>query len=310
MDIMIVTNSGYLGAAYVLLYSLFENHMDRDMDIYLPYEDITEQELQELDGFVSSYSGKKLFPLYVGDEFKNKVSSRSGINIETYYRIVGAKLLPETVNRILYLDVDMVIKGRLDPLYDMDITGHPFVVCEDIYGKINNFHEINKERLGIPFEYTYFNAGVMLYNMEYLRNTNEIDRILENVYENYERYVYNDQDVMNELYYRELLYVGWDEYNCPPAWYYLDKESLKRNQLVFATYELLQDKQSEEQLIANYQNVTRQILDNARIVHYLGDTKPWSKTRKATKLYDMFDEIYYSYKNEFEEKWGNIRHGK
>lgn len=292
MNIMIVTNSKYLEPTYVMLYSLFINHAQISMDIYLPYEDLSGQELIELQEFVGGFSGKKLYPLYVGTAFKQRVVSRSGINVETYYRILGIDLLPQNIERILYLDVDMVIKGSLMNLYQMDIENHPFVVCEDIYGKINGFHEENKCRLGIPEKDTYFNAGVMLYNLSYLRQGDEASRMLEAIYENYERYLYNDQDVMNELYYDKLLYVGWDEYNCPPAWYFIDKMSLMAGELKFADYNLLQNVADWDRFLEQYQNVTLQIYENARIIHYMGNTKPWSATRESTKVYDIFDEIY------------------
>lgn len=292
MNIMIVTNSKYLEPTYVMLYSLFINHAQISMDIYLPYEDLSGQELIELQEFVEGFPGKKLYPLYVGTAFKQRVVSRNGINVETYYRILGIDLLPSEIERILYLDVDMVVKGSLMDLYQMDIENHPFAVCEDIYGKINGFHEANKRRLGIPEEYSYFNAGVMLYNVSYLRAHDAASRMLEAIYKDYTRYEYNDQDVMNELYYDKLLYVGWDEYNCPPAWYYVDKPELLNGRLKFADYEVLQNISDYEKFVSTYQNLTQEIYENAKIIHYLGDTKPWSVTRNQAAIYDMFDKAY------------------
>ena len=234
MNIMIVTNSAYLKSTYIMLYSLFLQHHQEKMNIYLPYEDISENELAELTAFVESYAGKKIYPLYVGEEFKTKVHSRNGINVETYYRILGINLLPESVERTLYLDVDMVIRGSLNALYETKLGNAAFAVCEDIYGIINGFHAANKRRLLIPEEYSYFNAGVMLYNVKFLRDTGAVEKILDNIYQNYERYEYNDQDVMNEMYYDNLVYVGWDEYNCPPVWCYLNKEKIEQGVLEFA----------------------------------------------------------------------------
>lgn len=292
MNIMIVTNSRYLKYAYICMFTLFECHPHETIDIYLPYEDLTEKELEEFGAFVASFSNKKLFPLYVGDEFKKRVISRNGIGVETYYRILGIDLLPAELDRILYMDVDMVVRGSLSDLYNMKIEGHPFVVCEDIYGKINGFHEANKKRLSIPDNYSYFNAGVMLYNLEYLRDTDAAATMLDCIYNNYERYEYNDQDVMNELYYDKLIYAGWDEYNCPPAYYYVDKAALSKGLLKFADYNEIRKMSEKPELLDNYVNITSQIYDNARIVHYLGDTKPWSKTREAARVYDIFDAAY------------------
>lgn len=306
MNIMIVTNSKYLEAAYVMLTSLFLHHIEDKIDIYLPYEDLNEHELTELQQFVEAIPRKKIYPFFIGGEFKQQVSSNSGISIETYYRILGINLLPEDVDRILYLDVDMVIKGSLWDLYNKEIGEHPFVVCEDIFGKINGFCEENKGRLGIPKPYLYFNAGVMLFNVCYIKEHNLVEEMLQSIYQNYARYLYNDQDVMNELYYNKVIYVGWNEYNCPPAWYYLNKERLGKGILEFADYGTLQVKSKEPVFIDEYQNITREIYDNAKIIHYLGDTKPWSITREDASLYEIFDRAYQVYYKQFLELYKEI----
>ena len=58
-----------------------------------------------------------------------------------------------------------------------------------------------------------------------------------------------------------------------------------------------------ELMLQKYQNVTRQLYENAKIIHYLGNTKPWSATREQSMLYEMFDEAYeqtvYMMKNDF-----------
>lgn len=311
MNVMILSNSTYLKHTYTMLYSLFVNHPDEPMDIYMPYEDMTEMELADLSSYVESFMGKRLHPLYVGDEFKQKVTVRNGLGVETYYRILGIHLLPEDIDRILYLDSDMIIKGSLKSLYETDITDAAFAVCEDIFGIINGFHEANKYRMNIPKEYSYFNAGVMLYNLEYLRKVNAAEAMLNRIYENYEHYEYCDQDVMNEMFYDRLVYVGWDEYNCPPIWCYINKNKLADGVLEFADYNQIREfSETPEILHEKYQNITRQIYENAKIIHYLGDTKPWSKTREDGRLYQIFDEAYSQYAGRMKAKGIMLSEGK
>ncbi len=293
MNLMIVTNTKYLPYTYVMLFSLFQTHSGTEIDVYLPYEDLADAEITALSAFCAVFPGKKLYPLYVGTAFKEQVQSRNGINVETYYRILGLKLLPESVERILYLDVDMVIKGSLMPLYHTDLTGKAFAVCEDIFGKINGFHEANKRRLSIPPQYSYFNAGVMLFNLALLREEQAADRMLENIYRDYERYEYNDQDVMNEMYFDRLSWAGWDMYNCPPCHFYLDKAASAAGELVFADYDRMKAMGDDpETFLDQYLNLTEQIYAQAAVIHYLADTKPWSRTRKEATVYGIFDRAY------------------
>lgn len=294
MNIMIVTNSRYMKTTIVMLYSLFLNEPG-ELCVYLPYEDIRTDELERLSHFVTSFPGKKLVPLYVGTQFKEMVASRNGIMVETYYRIIGWGMLPETVDRILYLDVDIVVQKSLRDLYDLDLGDRLFAVCEDIFGRINGFHEGNKRRLGIPEHLSYFNAGVMLVNVKALREGGEVDRILAQVYRDYERYEYNDQDVLNEMYMDRLIYVGWDRFNCPPAWYYLDQEAAQAGRLEFASYdEIRAYRETPEVFQEKYTNLTPQIAKEAAIIHHLADTKPWNDHRKEGSVYEYFDQCYYA----------------
>ena len=43
--------------------------------------------------------------------------------VQIYYRLAAPLLLPEALNRILYLDVDTVILNSLEPLYTSDFAG-------------------------------------------------------------------------------------------------------------------------------------------------------------------------------------------
>lgn len=294
MNVMIVTNSRYLKPAVVMLYSLFLQEQG-EVTVYLPYEDLTKDELFGLARFVESFPGKRLVPLYVGTSFKEEVASRNGIMVETYYRIIGWGMLPQEVEKILYLDVDLVIQKPLRDLYGTDLGDRLFAVCEDIFGKINGFHEGNKRRLSIPADGNYFNAGVMLVNVSGLRKTGEVEKILKRVYEHYERYEYNDQDVLNEMYQDRLIYVGWDQYNCPPAWYYLNREAAARGALTFAGYDEIREFQkAPERFAADYVNLTEQIAAQAAVIHHLADTKPWGENRREGSVYDYFDRCYYA----------------
>ena len=45
-------------------------------------------------------------------------------------------------------------------------------------------------------------------------------------------------------------------------------------------------------------------MTNAKIIHYLGDTKPWSETRNQAAIYDIFDRAYYDAESELKKYRG------
>lgn len=304
MNILIATNHEYLKYTTVMLYSLFVNN-DIDIAVYLPYTELSEEDINFLNGFISLFSNKTFHPFKISKDFDSKVTSHNGISIETYYRILAIDMLPKELDRILYLDVDMVIQGPLRTLYETDITGHPFAVCEDILGKLNGFHEANKYRMRIPTEYSYFNAGVMLFNLEYLRKNKCAEEIINRVYKNQDKYEYNDQDVLNEMYYDKLVWLPWDKYNCPPGIYMLDQEALKNKQVKFATYGELKELSGEPEIIrTKYIDLSEQVKSNATIIHYMGASKPWSAD-KSSMTFSSFNEVYFKYESYYKDACEN-----
>ena len=294
MNILIATNHEYIKYTTVMLYSLFVNN-DTDIAVYLPYTCLTDEDIQLLKDFIQLFPNKTFHPFMISKDFDEKVTSHNGISIETYYRILAIDCLPMDIDKILYLDVDMVIQGSIQELYNVDITGYPFGVCEDILGILNSFHEANKYRMGIPKEYSYFNAGVMLFNLKYLRENNSAENIINCIYNNQEKYEYNDQDVLNEMYYDKLVWLPWDKYNCPPGIYMLDQEELKNKHVRFATYEELKAiKDNPEIFTTKYLDLSEQMKANATIIHYMGASKPWKADRNSS-TYLSFNEAYYKY---------------
>ena len=141
----------------------------------------------------------------------------------------------------------------------------------------------------------------MLFNLSLLRAENAADKMLDAIYRDYERYEYNDQDVMNELYFDRLAWVGWDLYNCPPCHYYLDKAASAAGRVTFADYEEMKRmNENPQQFLNDHLNLTEQIYEQAAVIHYLADTKPWSATRKPASVYDIFDRAYAFWKAELD----------
>ncbi|HKM34459.1 MAG TPA: glycosyltransferase [Lachnospiraceae bacterium] len=69
-----------------------------------------------------------------------------------------ADLIPEIPDKLLYLDVDIMFNRDIRLLYNTDIEGYEYAAARDHYGKYILNHN-------------YMNAGVLLLNMKYIRET-------------------------------------------------------------------------------------------------------------------------------------------
>lgn len=214
MNISTSLNSRYMRYTYVMLTSLFENQpKDLDIHIYLLQSDLTDEDKIHLQNVVESYGGtlhviqmdRSLFP-------KNCPVSDSW-SLEIYYRLALLDVLPEDVDRLLYLDVDIIVNKSLCEMYFVDFEGNMLCACGDAWkGDIPDVRmEIFREHLEKGF--TYFNSGVMLLNISAMRGKYNLDKYL-NVAEKLEyRMLAPDQDILNYAHWEEVRILDKNKYN-------------------------------------------------------------------------------------------------
>ncbi|MBQ2814129.1 MAG: glycosyltransferase family 8 protein [Akkermansia sp.] len=101
-------------------------------------------------------------------------------------------LLPE-VDKVLYLDGDILVTGDVAALYATDLTEHYMAAVRDMGGEeTRHLHEL----VGVP---QYFNSGVMLLNLEQMRCDELPEKLLRSKLQSPPTWTCMDQDVINDV---------------------------------------------------------------------------------------------------------------
>ena len=162
MRILVTLDEAYLPPLQVLLTSLHVNHPGESMEICLLHDGIPAEPLGAVERQCAQY-GFSLRPVEVdGAVFANAPVTRQYPQA-MYYRLLAPHLLPEGLDRALYLDPDTLVINSLRPLWDLDLAGHLFAAASHT-GKTELVHNLNQVRLKTDRE--YFNSGVLLMNLE------------------------------------------------------------------------------------------------------------------------------------------------
>ena len=66
---------------------------------------------------------------------------------------------PKTLDRILYLDVDIVVIQSLRELYNMDFESNLYIASSHVNERMTH---LNAKRLGLKEDVPYINTGVLL----------------------------------------------------------------------------------------------------------------------------------------------------
>ena len=118
--------------------------------------------------------------------------NREWISVATYYRLKIPEILPQHIEKVLYLDCDIIVEQDLKELWETDISNV-------ILGAVEDCQSIeNSQRLNLPGN--YFNAGVLLINLKELRKIDLMKLSREYLIKNQSVIIYQDQDILNGLF--------------------------------------------------------------------------------------------------------------
>lgn len=212
INILLSVNKKFLEHTEELLVSLLK-YSSKWIDIYLMYveNELTLEDLQHIEKFVESFGNGKIIP--VKFDTKNlegmPVTDDEGnfFGLEAYSRLFCMFKLPKELDKVLYLDADMICTGDIVELYNIDFEDKMWIACRD-----NGIQEKDLKRLSLPLDYEYINSGMLLINLSKIReNYEEIDiaRMIKDVHK---VLIYPDQDFINKMFYDQIKVVN-SKYN-------------------------------------------------------------------------------------------------
>jgi lipopolysaccharide biosynthesis glycosyltransferase len=110
------------------------------------------------------------------------------LNVQTYFRLKIAELLPESVSSLLYLDSDLVVVDSVSELFSEEAQ-EPLMAVEDM--SVSN-HDLEKRNLKC-----YFNAGVLYLPLGIWREQRFGDNLIRHVAPIMD---YADQEILNNFF--------------------------------------------------------------------------------------------------------------
>lgn len=256
MNLLFSLNESYLPPLKVLLQSLFDHHKEETFSIHLLHAGIGEQARNELQEFVDS-EGHTITYYACSSFFKpsDKVAVTRYYTLEMYLWMFAPYILPDSIDRILYLDPDIVCMNECRSFYETDFLDYSFVATNYKY-KTKWIQPFNNLRLRNFDSENYFNSGVVLMNVRKLREKGDPEKIIRAIRDNHPFLILPDQDIFNLLYGQHVLEEDWRIYNMNPKVY----EKLKV---------LFPHKYNKEW-----------IEKSVVFIHFCGKHKPWNERKK------------------------------
>ena len=101
-------------------------------------------------------------------EYVNMVPKvkNSRVSVGAFYKLVMPQVIPQEIEKIIYLDADIIVNLDIKKLYSIDIEDKPLGAATELSNGVYNFRIC---RDGIIKTEDYFNSGVLLINLKMLR---------------------------------------------------------------------------------------------------------------------------------------------
>ncbi|MBW4554039.1 MAG: glycosyltransferase family 8 protein [Aphanocapsa sp. GSE-SYN-MK-11-07L] len=195
------------------------------------------------------------------------------VSIASFYRLLISDILPPEIEKVIYLDCDLIVEGDLEQLWQVNLDENYLLAVRDTW--IPNVScptaKLNYEQLGIAPGSKYFNAGVLVLNLKKWRANQMSPKALQYFKQNLPYIGWYDQGLLNAL-----LVGQWGELD--PRWNFNATSFYDYASENYLPWHESKSMFSEE----TYNNLVR----HPFILHYVSVKKPW--TSRHTPRKDLF----------------------
>lgn len=248
MNILVTLDENYIPYLNVMLVSLLRSNPDEYFSIYLLHSSVREQALTKTRRILGRRGELTAIP--VSDAGLENAPTTSRYPFEIYYRIFAARYLPQQLDRILYLDPDLIVNKPLRELYTIPMKDYFFAAASHT-GPV--LRKLNEVRLDMEEESPYINSGVMLMNLALLRKEQRLEDVFDFIEKKKFLLFLPDQDIISSLYGSRI--------------YPLDTFRYNMTETLFQRYAAF-----EKTIDLDW------VRENSVIIHYCGRNKPWKES--------------------------------
>lgn len=258
MNILCTINKAYIHALITMLKSLINENPNEKIIVYIMNSELDSNDYKKLKEKIKG--NIKFIDIKVDKSDFKKAPVSKRFPVEMYYRLFAYKYLPKHMDRVLYLDPDIIIINSLKKLYNSNFEDKLILACTHIKGLIKIYNNL---RLNIDKKSPYINSGVLLINLKLMREEVSEEYIFDFIHKNKYRLHLPDQDVISALYQGKIKTIDTKIYN-------LSEKIRKKHRLKLEW-----------------------IKENTVIIHYCGRNKPWKENYKGKLniFYEKYEEI-------------------
>jgi lipopolysaccharide biosynthesis glycosyltransferase len=227
------------------------------------------------------------------------------ISTAAFFRMLIPDLLPREIDKAIYLDCDLVVRGDLEQLWDTNMGDHCVLAAQDTWINVVSDANglLNYRELGLPSDAKYFNSGVLVLDLDAWREGGICRQAMDYLRSHQAFVRWHDQDVLNPI-----LAGKWGQLD--PRW--------NVNATSFYDFSKRRYRDWAQSGSLFPQNVYESMIRDPFIIHYVSHIKPWTSwsTPREEEFWKYVDMTAWSgwrltlarrLQGEVARRWKSIR---
>lgn len=198
MEVVFTINNSYTQHLVVTIISLLKNNSSTYFNIHIISSDLRNENIKLIKK-VTKKGHCQLFFYNIKNQINVDFKIDGHASSANYFRLFLSNILPTNINKVIYLDSDLIILGEINQLWFTNIEGFALAA-------VNHENIERSKTLGLRNN-EYFNSGVMLINLKWWRINNIEANFLDFIKNQHEKIKFWDQDVLNYTLSNYIFYL-------------------------------------------------------------------------------------------------------
>ena len=223
MNILFSSDDNYARHLGVAIYSLLTNNTNvANLRIFVVDNNISAANINKLQQITAAFDNVELIFI----PFKKwsdslRLNMSWPISLSSYARLFVGEMLPSDVDRVLYMDCDMLVLEDISELWNTNLDDNLIGAVQDQVSRKS------KTAIGLDLSDNYFNAGLLLIDLKKWRDENMGEKCIQFIDEHEGRVIHHDQGVLNGLLKHRWLRLPL-KFNVMTIHYILSYKKIKR----------------------------------------------------------------------------------
>ncbi|MFA7658241.1 MAG: glycosyltransferase family 8 protein [Candidatus Gastranaerophilaceae bacterium] len=214
IPVFLASDENYAPCCGTTIFSIIKN-TNSFVNFYILDGGISKESKKKLNLMMRKFNNFSIEFIDMSNFYLNRFPNIKHYSVNAFSRYFIPEIKPN-LDKVLYLDVDIIVKGDISELYNENLDNYPLGTILEDFCDANSAY-LKKIAPSFASGKRYFNSGVLLIDCKKFRASNYTQILVDKTIELFDVLSCPDQDVFNIVFennYRELPY----KYNFMPGY--------------------------------------------------------------------------------------------